>query len=386
MALLFGGRGNQGRSQPKNIVEFRAGKMTLKGNMVHPDKRKGQVYVYQSEDQLTHFCWKDRTSGVVEDDLIIFPEDAVFSKVNQCKDGDRVVLLKFKASSRKLFFWMQEPKADNDEELVGKVNEALNNPGGVSSGRGLDNSSTPSEQEMQNLLQSMNQSQLMELIGGMSGYGGQAAAGLLAQLTQAAGGGGSSGQSSESKPAADTSTGSTNSSSTPKSTKPDQASAPAKPAPAATAVPGSSAGRVVQLEDLQKILSGMQPNTASVDLAAGVNTEFVKRITASPTTVQKLTPLLPRFGYESEKTANQDEVVDTLISPAFQHALSSFCSAFPSGQLGPLVEQFEFGTDAVQAARSGNLEAFLNAIQKEADSKKTSDTTEEQKPEDMNVD
>lgn len=32
-----------------------------------PDKRKGQVYVYQSEDGLTHFCWKDRTSGVVED-------------------------------------------------------------------------------------------------------------------------------------------------------------------------------------------------------------------------------------------------------------------------------------------------------------------------------
>ena len=114
----------------------------------------------------------------------------------------------------------------------------------------------------------------------------------------------------------------------------------------------------------------------TVDLAAGVNTEFVKRITSSPTTVQKLTPLLPRFGYESEKTANQEEVVDTLISPAFQHALSSFCSAFPSGQLGPLVEQFEFGTDAVQAARSGNLEAFLNAIQKEADSKRTSEPAE----------
>ncbi len=31
MALLFGPRGGQGRSQPKSIVEFRAGKMTLKG-------------------------------------------------------------------------------------------------------------------------------------------------------------------------------------------------------------------------------------------------------------------------------------------------------------------------------------------------------------------
>jgi len=392
MALLFGGKGGgaQGRGQPKNIVEFRAGKMTLKGNMVHPDKRKGQVYVYQSEDQLTHFCWKDRTSGTVEDDLIIFPEDAVFSKVTQCKEGSRVVLLKFKASSRKLFFWMQEPKSDNDEDLISKVNDALNNPGG-SSGRGLlDSSSTPSEQEMQNLLQSMNQTQLMQLIGGMSDYGGGNAAGLLAQLTQAAGGGGSSsGGSSEAKPSTEASSGGTTAQ---KSAKSDQSNSSSKPAPAAAAAAagGSAAGKSVQLEDLQKILSGMTPNASSVDLAAGVNTEFVKRITASPTTVQKLTPLLPRFGYESEKSANQEEVVDTLISPAFQHALSSFCSAFPSGQLGPLVEQFEFGTDAVQAARSGNLEAFLNTIQKEAESRKATSEpaggAEEKKPEDMNVD
>jgi hypothetical protein len=82
--------------------------------------------------------------------------------------------------------------------------------------------------------------------------------------------------------------------------------------------------------------------------------------------------LLPKFGFTGPsevKESDEKTVVDTLISPAFQHALSSFCSAFPTGQLGPLVEQFEFGTDAVQAARSGNLEAFLNAIQSETDSK-----------------
>lgn len=31
--------------------------------MVCPDKRKGLLYVYQSEDSLMHFCWQDRTSG-----------------------------------------------------------------------------------------------------------------------------------------------------------------------------------------------------------------------------------------------------------------------------------------------------------------------------------
>lgn len=60
---LFG----SGPVRSKNLVEFKAGRMNLKGKMVHPDKRKGLVYVYQSEDSLMHFCWKDRSNGLVED-------------------------------------------------------------------------------------------------------------------------------------------------------------------------------------------------------------------------------------------------------------------------------------------------------------------------------
>lgn len=41
--------------------------MSLKGTTVTPDKRKGLVYVQQTDDSLIHFCWKDRTSGSVED-------------------------------------------------------------------------------------------------------------------------------------------------------------------------------------------------------------------------------------------------------------------------------------------------------------------------------
>ena len=70
---LFGG--TQTRNQSKNLVEFRAGKMTLRNKMVHPDKRKGLVYVHQSDDSLMHFCWKDRGTGRVEDvsSLILSP-------------------------------------------------------------------------------------------------------------------------------------------------------------------------------------------------------------------------------------------------------------------------------------------------------------------------
>ena len=66
---LFGS--NVGSSS-KNLVEFRAGKMKLNGTTVTPDKRKGLVYVYQGEDSLMHFCWKDRTTGTVEDVCFFF--------------------------------------------------------------------------------------------------------------------------------------------------------------------------------------------------------------------------------------------------------------------------------------------------------------------------
>ena len=123
---LFGN--SSSRSQSKNLVEFRAGKMTMDGNMVTADKRKGLVYIHQSSDSLIHFCWKDRQSGHVDDvilifcwsnlvpvkfivlfvlqDWIIFPEDCEYVKVPQCTTG-RVFLLKFKSSNKKIFFWMQ---------------------------------------------------------------------------------------------------------------------------------------------------------------------------------------------------------------------------------------------------------------------------------------
>lgn len=69
-AALFGNASS--RNQSKNLVEFKAGKMTMKGKMVHPDKRKGLVYLHQTDDSLMHFCWKDRTTGTVEDVSCVF--------------------------------------------------------------------------------------------------------------------------------------------------------------------------------------------------------------------------------------------------------------------------------------------------------------------------
>ena len=69
MTALFGNAATLGAS--KNLVEFKAGKMHLRGTTVTADKRKGLLYIYQSDDSLMHFCWKDRTSGTIEDVSIV---------------------------------------------------------------------------------------------------------------------------------------------------------------------------------------------------------------------------------------------------------------------------------------------------------------------------
>lgn len=106
------------------VVSFRAGKCQWTGTMVKPDKRKGKLSLIMSEDDgLTHVQWQDRTSGNVEDDLIVI-QDAYLEKIDKVKDG-RVYLLRFTSSSKKIFIWMQEPDSSKDEELVKKFNDHI---------------------------------------------------------------------------------------------------------------------------------------------------------------------------------------------------------------------------------------------------------------------
>eukprot|EP00069_Balaena_mysticetus_P009612 bmy_20337T0 len=236
-SLVPGSRG----SSNKYLVEFRAGKMSLKGTTVTPDKRKGLVYIQQTDDSLIHFCWKDRTSGNVEDDLIIFPDDCEFKRVPQCPSG-RVYVLKFKAGSKRLFFWMQEPKTDQDEEHCRKVNEYLNNPPmpgalGASGSGGHE---------------------LSALGGGLGALTGPGLASLLGSGGPPAS---SSSSSSRSQSAAVTPSSTTSSTrATPAPSAPAAAST-TSPSPAPSSGNGTSTAasptQPIQLSDLQSILATM---------------------------------------------------------------------------------------------------------------------------------
>ncbi|KAL4384978.1 hypothetical protein GQ457_15G029460 [Hibiscus cannabinus] len=110
----------------ETLLEFRAGKMLLEGKRVVPDTRKGLIRIARGEEGLVHFQWLDRTQNVIEDDQIIFPDEAVFEKVNQA--SGRVYILKFNTDDRKFFFWMQEPEAEDDSQLCIAVNNFINQP------------------------------------------------------------------------------------------------------------------------------------------------------------------------------------------------------------------------------------------------------------------
>ncbi|CAG0897404.1 unnamed protein product [Darwinula stevensoni] len=385
LSPLFGG---VGRSQSKNLVEFRAGKMFMKGNTVHPDKRKGTVYVYQSDDTLMHFCWKDRSSGSVEDDLIIFPDDVEFKKIPECTTG-RVFLLKFKSSSRKLFFWMQEPKVDKDEEFCNKVNEYLNHPPSQRRRHDTDGGSLPigslppelaqlagsGNSDVQNLLSGMSQQQLLQLFG-MGGLGS-----LLGGVQ-----GGSRGSSRESsRPTSSTTSLASGvqpqaSSSGPASSEPAAAQG-AKESESASRVPASSVGSSgkpptpvssqgpIQLSDLQNIL---QCITVPPDAAAGgsdahptshTQGEALQPILSNKQFVERLKQYLPPTEDQSALPAS-DHLKDTIHSPQFQQAVAVFSAALQSGQLGPLIKEFGLGEDAVKAADAGDMGAFVKALSK----------------------
>uniref|UniRef100_A0A8C4QAQ5 ADRM1 26S proteasome ubiquitin receptor n=1 Tax=Eptatretus burgeri TaxID=7764 RepID=A0A8C4QAQ5_EPTBU len=364
---------SRGGSSSKSLVEFRAGKMSLRGGTVSPDQRRGLVYVQQSDDSLIHFCWKDRSSGLVEEDLIIFPDDCEFKHVPQCTTG-RVYVLKFKSGSRRLFFWMQEPKSEKDEEFSKKVNEYINNPpapgslGSSSSSHGLssDLAALSGEGGLQSLLGNMDQQQLMQLMGA-SGLGL-----VVLQLLSTPSGKTTStatpspdpasvplppemGSTAVTSPIKGTSSEERTSNESGKADSPGKASTESE---GGTGASGVSTSQPIQLSDLQSILTNMNvpapdvPGDSTIDLASVLSPDVMAPILSNPEIQQRLIPFLPT-GENLPQTAN--ELQSTMSSPQFQQAMSMFSAALASGQLGPLMSQFGLPESAVLAAGKGGL-------------------------------
>jgi len=386
--------GNAARASSKNLVEFKAGKMSLKGKMVHADTRKGMVYVYQSDDGLMHFCWKDRTSGSVEEDLIIFPDDCEYRAIPQCTDG-RAFVLKFKSTARRLFFWMQESSTAKDEEYVRKINDLLNNPpalGSQSSGRSIGASSAQAllsgdlrDSDLHSLIGNISQQQLLQILG--SGVPSMMGGGS----TTTTGGTRSTTTTSSSTTAASTTASTITASATATST-PAAPSTTTTSSTASAKTPSSTPRAPIQLKDLQNILSGMGSTDATpapeVDLSLGLTSEALQPLLSDPAFVAALAPHLPAA---DPPLPPAQQLQGTVASPQFQQAVGLFSHALGTGQLGPLVAQFGLGDAAVAAANSADMEAFVKALESKRASDKDSkdkDTKKDNKDDDeqMSVD
>ncbi|KAK5648423.1 hypothetical protein RI129_003315 [Pyrocoelia pectoralis] len=362
----------------KHLIEMRAGKMNQKGRMVVPDVRKGLLYVYQSEDSLMHFCWQDRTTGIVEDDLIIFPDDCEYVRVPQCTTG-RAYLLKFKSSHRRFFFWLQEPRTDKDEDNCKRINEILNNPSGTVSSGGSN------DQDLQSLLNNMSQSQLMQLFGGGVGQIGGLSSLLGTMNRPSTGGTRSSGgtpalthRTTSSLASGGTTT--TTSSTTPTGTTTTSTAENPNTTQSTTESGSGSISSPIQLTDLQNFLQGIAPTASadkqSVDLSTALTSDALSGLLSNTDAINQLENHLPAIGGTTE-----DQLRSTLASPQFQQAVQQFSSALESGQLGPIVSHLSVNPDAVAAASHGNMADFVKALEKSGSDESSS---KDEKKEDKN--
>jgi len=300
-------------SRNKPLVEFRAGRMRQRGKTVSPLPNKGLIQITQGQDDgLVHFLWKDRVTGQVETDLTIFPGEATWKKVKQCTTG-RVYLLEFSSQDRRLFFWLQEPSDEKDEENAVKINQFINNP------------PAPAEAADHGAFGGLDQNQLLAMMGG------------AAPTRRAA-------APPSSAPSAPSS------------------STPARPSPSAAA---AAAGQISN-EQLQNILSGLgvEPSSSQgrsepeASLPAIINAEAILPLLNDPQVQERLLPLLP------EGNRSREELQELLRSPQFQQAVSQFNSALQSGQLGQLMPLL--GLPGATGGPQGGVAALLQAIQEQA--------------------
>merc|ERR1712080_70235 len=110
------------------------------------------------------------------------------------------------------------------------------------------------------------------------------------------------------------------------------------------------------------VLSGLPGASGSsgpsVDISTGLSTEVLRPLIENQEFVRKMKELLP-----DDEQKEDDAVCETLHSPQFRQALGMFSTGLQTGQLAPLIREFNLGDAAIDAATKGDMEAFVKALQ-----------------------
>ncbi|OQS04878.1 proteasomal ubiquitin receptor ADRM1 [Thraustotheca clavata] len=380
-----------------SLVEFNAGKMTTAPKetgstklVITPDLQKGKIVLVRGDDQLLHFQWKNRTTGAVVDDFIIFPNDASFQKVDTGRPNDRVYVLQYKGSSRRFFFWMQNKDGSKDVEQAKKVDDLMNStaPAASSSSR-RGNDASP-----------LDPNAIMQMLGALGGGSddghGSSAVQMaeLQQILQHMGMPASSSTGASANPSTASAVSSPAPSAVPNSPQEDdeddededvnmeemseeellrlaieesmrdvqddsqqhEPEVPATPAPP-TATPS------IQLADFQRAMAAalnVQQSTprTPISITALLQQPAVQTVLQDPSVQAELLPMLP------ESLQTQEELAGTTRTPQLRQCVGALSHALNSSNFNGILSNFGLDASAGHAElmRGDGIGAFLAAV------------------------
>ncbi|KAI3422270.1 hypothetical protein GPALN_012799 [Globodera pallida] len=397
MSVMFASTRGQSTTGTGNLLEFKAGRTLIEPGST-PEKRRavanpdlGLVYIKHSQDdQLLHLCWQNRKKKDTELDLIIFPGETEFKRINECKNG-RVFMLKFKNSEERHLFWMQEPEdTKKDDEICKKMNDLLSNapptrPAAVGGRTPTDRAGTMERYAalsnaiggnledigaLGNMDQNQSdpthfQSELMRLFSLMNG-GASVTPAELANLGQIASGAKAEDGGGAAAVGVPPEVGSISAlmgrSGQQKGQNSGQQNAK-----------GEAASDAITPQLLDRIIKAATANVAatskekvpSVDLSS-----FLTRANTQETlrdNKELLKPLLP----DQNPLQNADaELAQTVGNPQFRQTADFFGHALQMGQLSDALEQFGFRGEVVDAAKKGDFQQFVEKLTEQENPKK----------------
>merc|ERR1711972_1165635 len=347
--------------QTNYLAEIKCGRMTMNEStkMVEPQLEKGLLFVKQMNDTLIHLVWKERgvtNSKIPEDDLIVFEGDCSVRLIKQLPD--RVFLVRWNQTNTRKIYWMQHTDKAKDEELIKDLDLALNNTseaqkkyrekikketGGKSGAEkggasgGLDLGSLMGEAGSSEIL-----SQLMQ-----SGALDQNTMNSLLQQMGGAGIGGGNETAAE----------------TPKSSRPASTKA-------------NNGGKGVDAADLQQAF-GMVNQKKSYDLTKVLGSESLVGMLSNKEVQERLNKHMPK---DEKIKETKEELRAAVGSPQYQQAVQAFQEALESGQLAPVLQQFNLPENAIKAAAGGDMKAFAEAMEGANKKKSENDKNESSTP------
>merc|ERR1711976_319588 len=342
--------------QQNYLAEIRCGRMLMDEatKMVEAQPEKDLLYVKRMNDTLIHLVWKERNnpaSKIPDDDLIVFEGDCSGRLIKQLPEH-RVFLVKMNQTNTRKLFWLQHTDASKDEELIKNLDDSLNRPSEVEKKQrnAKAASSSKADKEKGGAGGPIDLASLM----GADGGNGELLSQLLQSgavdpntmnsLLQQINGAGAS--ASDSTTTMDTPVASNSKKSSSKKSK-------------------------LGANDLQQAFGMVQQRGKQYDLNKVLGTESLVGILANKEVQDRLNKHMPK----DEKIGQSKEELRAAIgSPQYQQAVQAFQEALESGQLAPVLQQFNLPEEAIKAAAGGNMKAFAEAMEKSKKKEEKSET------------